>query len=585
MSISHRMYLILAIMIVLISAELGAVWFTVHTLSAGRAYVGGEGLWSKAEKDAVYHLERYGRTRDPREYQRYLSFLRVPLGDRIARLEMIKAHPDYQREVQGFEQGRNDPADVPGMIKLFERFNQVSYIHDAIADWTNGDAILSQIQTLGDHLHREVRSRASSAVIGRTLGAIEAANGRLTTVEDHFSASLSDGARWLSGVVLTLLFAAALTVEISGLLLTASVTRRLARKLTDMVSAADRIAKGDFSTHLDDSSRDELGRLSGAFNGMTREIERAQRRADTAMRLTQAALREAQRVARVGSWEWDVEADAVAWSKELLRLYELARDYYESPYEDFLAYVHPADRKRFAEMIENARSRREPFSMDYRIVLPSAQERWLCVQGTVEEERPLGTTRVLGSVLDITERKQHEGRLEYLAQHDALTGLPNRILFMDRLRQAIGLAQRARTHGAVLFVDLDRFKDVNDSFGHAAGDRLLVEAAGRLTKGLRDVDTVTRAGGDEFLILMNGLAGADAAAVVGRAVLGAFAAPFSVEGRDISMSLSIGVAIFPRDGNDPEALISIADKAMYAAKKLGRNRIQMSGERQIQTAM
>src|SRR5579863_8412248 len=280
MSISRRLYLILGIMVLLISAELTAVWFTIHTLSAIRAYVAGEGLWSKAEKDAVYHLEAYGRTRDGREYASYLQLLSVPLGDRQARLEMSSPDPQYDLEVQGLLQGRNHPDDIPGMISLFQRFNGVSYIHDAIVAWTQGDALMQQIQVLGAQLSAEVRSGRPVKTVNTTLAQIEEVNGHLTVVEDRFSAVLGEGSRWMTGLVLSILIGVALTVELSGLLLTAAVTRGFARRLNEMLQAAARIAKGDFSVNLSESPADELGRLSGALNQMTREIERSQRRAE-----------------------------------------------------------------------------------------------------------------------------------------------------------------------------------------------------------------------------------------------------------------------------------------------------------------
>jgi diguanylate cyclase (GGDEF)-like protein/PAS domain S-box-containing protein len=180
-----------------------------------------------------------------------------------------------------------------------------------------------------------------------------------------------------------------------------------------------------------------------------------------------------------------------------------------------------------------------------------------------------------GTVIDITQRKNAERQIVYQAYHDALTGLPNRMLFYDRLSQALSLARRDDLGVAVLFLDLDQFKLVNDTLGHAAGDRLLIEVARRLQQSVRASDTVARVGGDEFtLLLRNVEAGADAARAAQK-VLEAIARPVEVEGQRLYLTTSVGISLFPADGEEAEALLVSADIAMYRAKELGRNGFQM----------
>jgi diguanylate cyclase (GGDEF)-like protein len=574
MSISQRLYLVLGIMVLLISAELSALVFTIHTLSAVRAYVGGEGLWSKAEKDAVYRLEAYGRTLDPKQFAAYTALLGVSLGDRAARLEMSKANPDWNKEYQGFLRGGNNPSDIPGMIALFQRFNRISYISDAIADWTEGDALLSQVQRLAAQLHAEILSGKSSQSVAHTLAQIGDVNAKLTVVEDRFSSTLGDGSRWMSGLILTILFVAALTVELSGLLLTASVTRRISVRLNAMLHAADRIARGDYRVELDTRSGDELGRLASAFNDMAHDIETEQQRAATSARAAEVALREAQRVAHIGSLDWDIRKDIFTCSKELRRLLELKPTMSTSTYTTFIASIYPEDRKNVDAVLRAACAMREPFSVDFRVSVPDGSLRWLCAQGTVEEDSTGEPIRLMGTALDITERKRSQDRLEYLAQHDSLTGLPNRMLLFDRLRQAIALARRGNCFGALLFLDLDNFKELNDTFGHAAGDRLLVLVGERLRAGVREVDTVARSGGDEFLIVLNSLQSPEACRVVGDAVLSVFGAPFTLDGNDVRVNASVGMAIFPQDGDDAESLVRQADAVMYRSKRRGTRQLE-----------
>ena len=180
-----------------------------------------------------------------------------------------------------------------------------------------------------------------------------------------------------------------------------------------------------------------------------------------------------------------------------------------------------------------------------------------------------------GTVIDITQRKNAERQIIYQAYHDALTGLPNRMLFYDRLTQALSLARRDERGLAVLFMDLDQFKLVNDTLGHAAGDRLLIEIARRLQQSLRESDTVARVGGDEFTLLLRNIEeGADAARAAQK-VLEAIARPIETDGQRFYLTTSIGISLFPADGEEAEALLTSADIAMYRAKELGRNAYQL----------
>jgi diguanylate cyclase (GGDEF)-like protein/PAS domain S-box-containing protein len=179
-------------------------------------------------------------------------------------------------------------------------------------------------------------------------------------------------------------------------------------------------------------------------------------------------------------------------------------------------------------------------------------------------------THYVGIESDISAMKAAEERIEHLAYHDPLTGLPNRALLLERASLALALAHRRHEEVAILFLDLDRFMVVNDSLGHAAGDALLVEAAGRLAGLVRDTDTVSRLGGDEFVLLLLGV-GRNGAREVSDKVLAAMRRPFTVEGHDLSLSTSLGIALFPGDGGDMGELLKNADTALYQAKQDGRN--------------
>jgi diguanylate cyclase (GGDEF)-like protein/PAS domain S-box-containing protein len=176
---------------------------------------------------------------------------------------------------------------------------------------------------------------------------------------------------------------------------------------------------------------------------------------------------------------------------------------------------------------------------------------------------------------DISERRQAEAQIEYQAYHDALTGLPNRLLFRDRLTIALAHAKRQQTPLTVMFLDLDRFKYVNDTLGHSLGDELLRAVAARLRAVLREGDTIARMGGDEFTILLGDTTGAEDAAKTAQKLLDTIAHPLRVEGHELYVTTSIGIAMFPDDGDSAEALLKNADSAMYRAKEIGRNSYQL----------
>jgi diguanylate cyclase (GGDEF)-like protein/PAS domain S-box-containing protein len=172
---------------------------------------------------------------------------------------------------------------------------------------------------------------------------------------------------------------------------------------------------------------------------------------------------------------------------------------------------------------------------------------------------------------DITERKQAEARIEFLAHHDALTGLPNRVLLRDRFEHAIAMAERSHARVAMLFLDLDNFKVVNDTLGHASGDRLLLEVVTRLSRCTRESDTISRQGGDEFILLLNDIPDQETVERIASEILGLLAEPVDINGHALNASCSIGVAIYPEDGADFDSLLQMADTAMYNAKDAGRN--------------
>jgi diguanylate cyclase (GGDEF)-like protein/PAS domain S-box-containing protein len=236
--------------------------------------------------------------------------------------------------------------------------------------------------------------------------------------------------------------------------------------------------------------------------------------------------------------------------------------------------VHPEDRARIQQVFLDTVATGVGQQTQFRFMPKNGNARHIESQSTAIHDVSGQVSQVLVVSRDITERKCAEARIQYLAHHDALTGLPNRILLQDLIGKAMAQAERDRVFLALLFIDLDRFKTINDSLGHAVGDGLLEQVAVRLRACARKSDILARLGGDEFLLTLVGVKQAEDASRVAEKILKALAQPFTVNGRVLNTSCSIGISIYPVDGKDVETLMKNADMAMYHAKEYGRNSYQ-----------
>ncbi|MCS3796779.1 PAS domain S-box protein [Niastella sp. OAS944] len=275
-SIAKKLYLTVGLMATLIAIELGALVFSINTLSSVRAYVSGEGLWSKAQKDAMYQLLRYSRTHNEADYQEFKVFMKVSAGDHKSLVELGKPNPNMEIARQGFIEGRNHPDDVGGMITLFTRFNWVSYINKAIKIWSEADPLVREFNPIAEQLHAEINSpNPSPEKINTIIAAIDPLNVRLTKLEDDFSYTLGEGSRWLENLVLKLLFIIALSVEVTGLTLAIIVSRNIQKGLSEILQSAKAVTKKEFNRKAKAFSKDEIGILANNFNSMAEELERS----------------------------------------------------------------------------------------------------------------------------------------------------------------------------------------------------------------------------------------------------------------------------------------------------------------------
>jgi diguanylate cyclase (GGDEF)-like protein/PAS domain S-box-containing protein len=295
--------------------------------------------------------------------------------------------------------------------------------------------------------------------------------------------------------------------------------------------------------------RDEHGEVLGVA-GTARDITE-RKRAAAALHETVEKLRLAVEAADLHYWVWNAATGRLHWGGEPAPVPE-------DPEGGLLAAI----------------ARGEAFEIEYRVPGADGEARWLAARGV-----PMSgaARRMIGVCQDISARKAREEAVRFLAYHDSLTGLPNRRLLDDRLGQAIHLAQRRDRKLAVMLIDLDDFKHVNDSLGHRAGDAMLREVAQRLALCVRRADTLARHGGDEFVIVISDVQADSDCALVAEKVLRSLSGEFHLEGRALRLGASIGISLFPNDAGDGDALLRNADAAMYRAKQLGRNQFRFFG--------
>ena len=298
------------------------------------------------------------------------------------------------------------------------------------------------------------------------------------------------------------------------------------------------------------------------------------KQAEAALRQSEAQLRLAMEAAQLAVWYWEGDTDEFSCSDGLNVLFGRPREAPRTGYRELQDLLHPDDRELFRAALRRAIRQGSDFQVDYRVVHPDLAVHWISNRGQVHRGPDGRAQRVIGVAMDITDRKVAEQRIAHMAHHDALTGLPNRVLLRDRIQQAIAQAHRASALIAVLFIDLDRFKTINDSLGHQLGDRLLQSVASRILVCVREGDTVSRVGGDEFVIVIPGIESSSDASVVASKILEVLGNAFHLHGNDLHVSASIGISLYPGDGSDAETLMRNADTAMYHAKDSGRANFQ-----------
>lgn len=490
-----------------------------------RAYVGGESQWSKGQKEATYFLNVYARTKSETDYQKFLQAIATPLGDHKARIELDRPEPDIERARQGFIEGGNHPDDVPGMISLFLRFRHTPLMEKPIVIWTEADIYLARLCSLAQQLHSRIRANdTDQEALFNLLEEINAVGLKLTPLEDAFSRTLGEVSRQVN--LLIDVFVSVMTALLLGLGILLS--RRMVKQRVASTNAL----------------RQSEMRLRATINAAMDAVVEIDSESVITHWSSQAET--------IFGWSQD---EAIGQPIHRLIIPPNQREAHLQDLRNFmLTGVEPVMNKR----IEVQALRRD--GSEFPAELTISPIRW---QGTYE---------FCAFIRDITGQKKAAEQLRNLAHYDAITGLPNRVLFQDCLSQETKRSHRTGLPLAVMFLDVDHFKDINDTLGHDKGDILLKETAERLVSCVRDTDTVARFGGDEFVVILSQLHDLGSVDHIAQRMLETMADPFKLDGEVAYVSVSIGITIYPVDADSHDELIKNADQAMYQVKKTGRNR-------------
>jgi diguanylate cyclase (GGDEF)-like protein len=297
---------------------------------------------------------------------------------------------------------------------------------------------------------------------------------------------------------------------------------------------------------------------------------------------SQARLANAQRIAQLGNWEWDLETGEAVWSDQLYRILGLRPGSAIASLETFLSHVYPNDRDEVREWFIKTLRTGKSSCLSHRLILPGDKELIVQHQAEAHFDSTGNVLLMSGTIQDITQIRKAEEKIQRLAYYDSLTGLANRRFFIEQVQQTLMISKRHDRMAAILFLDLDNFKRINDTLGHGVGDLLLKQVAYGLMACVRSSDCVgvatqenphqvARLGGDEFTVLLSEIHDAEDAATVAQRILDTLGTSMALAGHEVVITPSIGIAVFPQDGRDVDTLLKNADTAMYHAKKAGKN--------------
>lgn len=598
-------------------------WGALQVQVTLAGFLNGESLWSKAQKQTVIDLYTYARSGDPSQLESFRRNYEVVRLDRWARDAIANGHYNQHEVGQAFQRAGVIPAAIPGMIFILDHFSQAPYMAQAIENWRSVDGSIEELNNIAGQLqHAYAQGVPSAEEIARQNARIGVLNDYIQPRSDAFSLDIALGAAWLGRV----LFA---SVLISALLAVTLWFRMAKRILASIRGTEERFqllfdGAADAIVMVDESHGKILGvnRTASVWTGRDPQeligrnfqdlfVEGSMRSAGTStiglLRAESGLNRSVETHSSLITWGTQPVRQAIMRDISDRLSMEQERRIASEAMASVAEGLIIADAERRVTAVNAAQTRITGYTLQYLQHHPFDELRrlpdgsplpssiWDRVAdggnwvGEVQSWRSDGSCypellsisairnsegrvqHYVAVITDITRSKADRQRLEYMVAHDPLTGLANRSEFQRHCAHAIEAAGRMSGAAAVLFVDLDAFKAVNDSYSHAIGDRLLVKVAQRIRRELGENDVASRIGGDEFTVLLGGLRTREQAAQFASRLLLSLSEPMLIGDYEIVMSASIGIAGYPLDGNDPVVLIANADAAMYAAKTQERN--------------
>jgi len=339
LSIPKKLYFVVGLMASLIIIELLTLNFSMGNLSAVRAFVGGEGLWTKGQKQAVYQLQRYALTRDEKDYQGFKYALKVNDGDHEARLEVFKPRPDMNIVRRGFIAGQIHPDDIDPMVHLLQRFHRISFIKEAVSAWTEGDLLIDQLKISAESYHELISAgNHDHSSFKKISDRILELNNRLSVVTARFSLVLGEGSRWLERLVFVTLFSLVLTVECVGLTLTFFTSKEISSGLSSLIDVSKKIGDGQFDQRLKIKSNDEIGQLTLAVNNMGALLQKSYTGLEEKIRKRTQEITE---IALENAALYDKATDAVKMRDQFL---SIASHELRTPITALLLHIQMLDR-------------------------------------------------------------------------------------------------------------------------------------------------------------------------------------------------------------------------------------------------
>lgn len=394
---------------VLIVAELIALVLGMRTLSAVRGYVGGEGYWSKGQKDAVFALQRYAITQEEIYYKQFLDNLKIPLGDRLARLEVLKDDMDYEKAKSYYIAGNIHPDDVGAMITLVRYFGNFYYLKQVIGHWEGGDELIAELIQLGERIHLQLRDKKNIQIIDvkPMLEEIALLNTKLTLKEDAFSTTLGKASRWLENLLMLVLVFSILSIGGVVILTAYSYGREIMKSLAELNSAVVAVENGNLDQHVPVRSKDEIGQLSESLNRMFSSLKRQIKGREFAEQ-SEAKIKTLADTMPLIVYVADINGEMQFYNQ---RFWKFTGSPPMHPRDvDWQSYIHPEDVYMVSENFRIALERKKSFAAEYRIRGQEGSYRWFLGRAEPFFNQEGVATQWYGTATDIHEQRQ--SRLE-----------------------------------------------------------------------------------------------------------------------------------------------------------------------------